>query len=348
MATLTGLADFLMITALDEGTALAFARPTIFFSTLAVAMMLYLTSYLPYEREGSWLVQHKREFAIFAIFTAVVPAALVSTVTEDQYGWWVSAGLPMAWWFVAIYAFFFAGAIILGRLYRKERLEEMRGRIALLTIGMVIPSFSGLIVILFKVFEQRAPPLLSSTILASSLGFAYGIYRQRLFILEPAKENLRADYNVPTVEPRHSVLVEAKMGNLAYRMFVNELASGGQGLLITRMHPDKVREAYGLRNTPILWLTNNPGPDSIDPASISVLQHTTLKFLQRDNDAIILLDGLEYLLSYNRLEKVLPFVFELRDAAIVSGSKLIITLDPKTLGNKALRLLERDLDVING
>ncbi len=347
MAILTDLTDFFMITASDEGTALAFARPTIFFSTITVATMLYLTSFLPYERKGSWLVRHKREFTLIIVFTAVVPTMLVSTVAEDKYGWWVSTGLPMVWWFVVIYAYFFVGAIILARLYLTESMEGTRRRIAILTAGMVIPFFLGLMVALIKAYEPSAPPLFSATILASSLTFAYGIFRQKLFILEPAQENLRAVKEAPIVEPRHSVLVKAKSGDLAYQMFVNELASGGQGLLITRKHPDQVKEAYGLMNTPILWLTHKPGPDSIDPANISVLQHTTLKFLQRGNGPVILIDGLEHLASYNRLEKVLPFVFELRDATIVSESKLIIALDPETLASRDLSLLERDLDIIS-
>jgi hypothetical protein len=273
-----------------------------------------------------------------------VPAVLVGPLAKDQYGWWFSAGLSRAWWWIADYIFYFAGLIILTRLYRREQREDLRHRIAFLIVGTGIPFFCGLLLTPLKMSGQSVPPLLPLIILGSSTCFAYGIYRQKFFALEPVQENLLTDKGVPSVEPGCSVLVKAKGGDLAYRMFVNEIAMGGQGLLITRLHPDQVGEVYGLRNTPMIWLATKPGPDSLGPASISVLRHTTEKFLERGIGSIILLDGLEYLSTYNSLERVLPFVYGLRDAVMVSGSKLIVTVDPETMGDRELRLLERDLD----
>ncbi len=347
LAAMTSMAVFLMISASDEGTALLFARPVIFFSTLTGGMLLFLTSYLPYEREETWLVRHKRGFWALTILIAIVPAVLVSSVAENQYGWWLSAGLSRAWWWVADYTFYLVGLIILTRLYRREGREDLRRRIALLMVGTGIPFISGLLIVPFKINGQSIPPLLPLIILSSSICFAYGIYRQKFFALEPVQENLRTDIRVPSVEPGLGVLVKTKGGDMAYRMFVNEIASGGQGLLVTRVHPDQVGEAYGLRNTPIIWLASKPGPTSIGPASLSVLRHTTEKFLERGVGSVILLDGLEYLSAYNNLDRVLPFVFGLRDAAMASGSKLIVTVDPETLMGRELRLLERELEPIN-
>jgi hypothetical protein len=346
LATLSGLAALLMITAPDESTARFFARPAIFFSTLAGAMLLFLTSYLPYAREGTWLVSHRREFWVLTFFLALVPAVLVSPLNKDQYGWWFSAGLSRAWWWVADYAYYFVGLVILTQLYRRERMEEMKSRISLLIVGTAIPFFSGLLIVPLKLNGQSLPPLLPLIILISSICFAYGIYRQKFFTFEPVREVLRADDHVPSIKQGRGVLVKAKGGDLAYRMFVNELALGGQGLLITRLHPNMVGEAYGLRNTPIIWLATKPGPDSIDPGSISMLRHTTEKFLEKGNNSIILLDGLEFLSIYNSLERVFPFVFGLRDAAVVSGSKFIVTVDPETLLDRELGLLERELDPV--
>lgn len=346
IATLTGLADFLIITAPDGGTALAFARPLIFLSTLLSATMLYMTSYLPYERERSWLVRHRRGFAAVAIVIALVPAVTIGTVAQDQYGWWISASLPMVWWYAVIYSFYFAGIIILARRYRKEEREDVKRLILPPAAGIGVPILSAAVVVLIQASGSEVPPMLSLTILATSVCFVYGIFRQKLFILKPAEERPQTVGSVPAVGPGRGVLVETKIDTLAYRMFINELASGSPGLLITRKHPQLVREQHELQDTPILWLTTKPGPDSIDPTSISLLLHTTVKFLQRGKGSVILLDGLEYLGSYTRPGEVMQFIYGLKDAAIVNGSKLIITVDPETMGERELSLLEREMELI--
>jgi hypothetical protein len=345
MGTLTGLSEFLLITAPDESAALFFARPTLFFSLCAAASLLYLTSFLPYERERSWLVSHKLEFLSIAIVVAVLPALSVDTVLKDEYGWWVAEGPAIGIWVVASCAYCAFAVILMAQLRKGERRETMRQRIVLLTFGAAIPLLTGLVEIFAGGLGPDTPPVLSATVLASCLIFAYGLFRQKMFVLEPAPKNLRAANPISTKEV-YSVLVEAKTSDPAYQLFVKELALEKQGLLITRIYPDRVREGYELRKTPILWLTTKPGPDSIDPTSISVLRSTMVRFLERGDSSVILLDGLEYLLSYNSMEKTLMFVFELRDVAIVAGSKLIVSVDPESIGTRELSMLERELEVV--
>lgn len=142
------------------------------------------------------------------------------------------------------------------------------------------------------------------------------------------------------------MLVETKKDDLAYRMFVNEIASGGQGLLISRRHPDQLRETYGLMNTPMLWLTTKPGANRVDPSSLSLLLHSVLAFLDKSAEAVILLDGLEYLETYNGEETVMRFFYGLQDAITVTGSKLIVSVDPAALDPHFLPRLEREMSVI--
>jgi hypothetical protein len=345
IATLTGLVDFLMITAPNEGTALAVAHPLVFLSVLLAATMFYLTSYLPYERERSWLVRHKREFVVLAVFTALVPAVFIGTVAEDQYGWWISMSLPVVWWYATIYVFYLAGTITMVGLYRNEEREDVKHRIIPPTVAMMLPIILDAFLTVLLMSGQTVPPDLSLALLASSILFVYGIFKQKLFVLKPVKEERRADRPASFMRPGQCVLVEA-MTDHAYTMFANELASSGQGVLITRARPEQIAERYGLQGTPVLWLTDKPGPDSIDPSSINVLMHTTLQFLRKSNGSVVLLDGLDYLRLFNRPQEVMQLLYGLRDAAIVTGSKLIVTVNPEGLGERELPLMERELEPI--
>jgi archaellum biogenesis ATPase FlaH len=59
-------------------------------------------------------------------------------------------------------------------------------------------------------------------------------------------------------------------------------------------------------------------------------------------------DGLEYLIVHNDFDRVLKFLHSLRDEIAVQNSRLIISLNPKTLTGKKVALLSKDLRVLNG
>jgi len=346
IATIASLADLLIINASDEGVALAVAHPLIFLSTILAATMLYLTAHLPYERESSWLVRHKREYAAISIFIGLVPALFISTVAEDQYGWWISLSLATAWWYAAIYVFYLAGIVSMFRLYREDERRDVKHCILPLILAMAMPIALDLALSVPSLFGEISPPDLSLAILASGTLFAYGIFKQKLFMVRPVKEESVVKRPLPVMRPGQCVLVEGANGDCAYGMFVNELASSGRGLLITPTRPEQIMEMYGLKSTPVLWLTSDPGPDSIDPSNLNVLMHATTQFLKKNGDSVVLLDGLECLRSSNDPKQVMHLLYGLRDTAIVAGSKLIVMVDPKTLGSKDLIMLERDLDLI--
>ena len=97
----------------------------------------------------------------------------------------------------------------------------------------------------------------------------------------------------------------------------------------------------------MLWLTTKPGASHVDPSSLSLLLHSIMTFLQKSDRAVILLDGLEYLEAYNSEEAIMQFIYGLRDAITVTGSKLIIMVDPVALGPLVLPRLEREMDIID-
>lgn len=346
IAAAAALLDFLIITAPDASAAMLFARPLIVLTTVMAAIMLYMTSYLPYEREGSWLVRHRWGFATIIGLAALTAASSGITVAEDRYGWWIVTDASSSWWYATVYILYLSGVAVLVWMYRLERRGDARRQIAPLAAGMAAPLLSAGVVIFITSNGHVAAPALSPTVLASSLCFGYAIVRQRLFALRPVREEVRPFGGVPSARAGQGILVEAKGSDLAYRMFISELASGGQGLVITRMHPDLVRERYGLRSTPVLWLTTKPGPDSLDPSGLTLLLHTAAGFLLGGNGLVVLLDGLEYLEAYNRPEAVMQLIYGLRDAVVMSGSKLIVAVDPDALGQWGLPRLERELEPI--
>ncbi|MDI6917845.1 MAG: DUF835 domain-containing protein [Thermoplasmatales archaeon] len=144
------------------------------------------------------------------------------------------------------------------------------------------------------------------------------------------------------IKPGFSYLVEEERAELAFDIFKDFVQHDVPGLCITRMHLDKVRETFGLVKTPILWLSKTPGENNLSPTDLGMLRHTILEYLDKSGESIVLLDGLEYLITNNGFPLVLKYLDDINESVMMSKSGLIIPVDPRTLEEKELALLERD------
>ena len=150
------------------------------------------------------------------------------------------------------------------------------------------------------------------------------------------------DYDI---EERTSYLVEESKPILSFKLFNNEIKAGRKAMCITRQNPKRLRDKYQWENVPIIWLTNNnlEKEHCIDPTNLSRLSIEMVNFIQDSNNGIILLEGLEYLISQNSYQFILRFIQLINDKIMLSNCIIIITIDPLILSERELHLLERDM-----
>ena len=119
-----------------------------------------------------------------------------------------------------------------------------------------------------------------------------------------------------------------------------------QGLIVSRQFPREIRATHFLQTTPILWLSTVAGKDNMDPAKLNMLTDYIVTFLERSQNGVVLVDGLEYLVTSNDFQKVLKAVDRWTDSAMTSNSRLIVSADPRAFELKELALLERNREVV--
>ncbi|MFQ5891878.1 MAG: DUF835 domain-containing protein, partial [Candidatus Methanofastidiosia archaeon] len=83
--------------------------------------------------------------------------------------------------------------------------------------------------------------------------------------------------------------------------------------------------------------------ESIDSQDLSKMNHIIGEFLKKAEDSVVLLEGIEYLITENDFERVLKNLHTLKDYVVLSNSRLIVSLNPNTLSERELSLLEREL-----
>jgi len=155
-----------------------------------------------------------------------------------------------------------------------------------------------------------------------------------------------------TLAPGRTYIVEESPPDISFDAFVNILSTVSDGskktvgLAVSRQHPDLIRQKYGLEATPIFWLATRAGEDVISPTNLGILTNTLVRFVEENQDGVVLLDGLEYLISNNDFNKVLRVIDQVNDHISQSKSLMIIPVDPRAFSPKELALLERNTEKI--
>lgn len=133
---------------------------------------------------------------------------------------------------------------------------------------------------------------------------------------------------------------------LSYRLFENAISESIPGLCVTRQYPEKVKEAFDLGDTRILWLSHTPGKDHHNPTSIGTLATMISSFIERYEKCVVIIDGLEYLVINNGFQQVLRFAEHINEQVMQSKSVVLMPISPDAFSEKELALLERNVEVI--
>jgi hypothetical protein len=141
-------------------------------------------------------------------------------------------------------------------------------------------------------------------------------------------------------------LVKEKRPNIAFAVFNEAVSHGANGMLVVREHPNRLRQMHSFNATKILWLTRRVGVDHIDPTELSLLSLEITKFVGTAQKSVVLLEGIEYIITQNDFESVLRFVNHLHDFVLAHDSAVIIVIDPRVLSTRELALLERSGRVV--
>jgi len=146
----------------------------------------------------------------------------------------------------------------------------------------------------------------------------------------------------------HSYLIEEERPVKCFEYFVDNLNVGMKGLALTRINPKRVREQFDVGEASVLWLTDKEG-DS-DNRVMPVLERIIYRiedFLNSQGKTILLIDGLDYLISNNNFDAVLRFLRRLIDEVSESDAIFITSVTPETIDEQGLKILEREMEIVS-
>jgi len=174
------------------------------------------------------------------------------------------------------------------------------------------------------------------------------------FDLASAAKPLMAKYGLNPIElrlvPGTTYVIEEDKPAKSLGVYGDLVRRGVEGLCISRYHPEKLMERYGLPSEGVIWLTQSSGAKpyyrQVDPTNFPRLSSMISEFLSRSEEPIVLLEGLGYLITQSNYESVLRFVQSQRDEVSLKKGILIIHIDPLALDTKELHRLKSEMEIL--
>jgi Protein of unknown function (DUF835) len=145
-----------------------------------------------------------------------------------------------------------------------------------------------------------------------------------------------------------SYLFTSKGVARAYDVLKKLLSEGRRGIVISRTHPTRVQQLYGL-DCPIMWIAKASktasGVISLEPTRLMKIHSTISDFIKASPGSVVLLDGLEYLITENGFGPVMKAVQLTNEEVAMTGSFLLVPVDPRTLETQQIGFLEREFSL---
>lgn len=149
------------------------------------------------------------------------------------------------------------------------------------------------------------------------------------------------------LEPGNSYLLEVTDPSIAYELFLDKVSKGHKGMVVAREYPEKVQKRWGLDQVPYLWLSyEKQKMQAREPTNVPLIYSEIKNFLEASIQPVVLISGIEYLISQNNFPKILKLIQLLNDNVSVSDGIMLLPLSTETLNQKDVRLLERELRLL--
>ena len=115
-------------------------------------------------------------------------------------------------------------------------------------------------------------------------------------------------------------------------------------LCVTREYPEKIKDRFDLKAVPFLWLSmDQEKVYARDPTNVALLYSDLKTYIAENRGCMVLLTGLEYLISQNGFPKVLKLLQHINDKIAVTDSVLLTSISPLTIPEADLKMLEKEM-----
>ncbi|TFG70426.1 MAG: DUF835 domain-containing protein, partial [Methanomassiliicoccus sp.] len=165
--------------------------------------------------------------------------------------------------------------------------------------------------------------------------------------LAPVQETRKEIMKEVNIQPGHCYLIEEEKPTYSNVLMERMMAENYRGLIITRMNPKRIRDAF-VNDPRILWLTDKDSSmEKTVPPSLEMIIHKIQEFMSEEGNSMVVLDGIQYLISNTNFDSVLRFLRSIIDEVSESKCIFAVSISPETMKEQEISIMEREMEVLN-
>ncbi len=185
--------------------------------------------------------------------------------------------------------------------------------------------------IAFPVLNIQLPEFGSSLSIILTICTLYAILKHKLFTVELGPEDTKETKQKHILERGLSYSIKEVRLDKSYEIFADQLLNGSYGLCLSKLHPEKVRESYGLTRTPIVWVTFKENDNTVSPKDLDALESVISYFLNEALQPVILIDCFDEIRLTNGIDRAIDWLEKIRRSCEEKNCILLISVNPDTL-----------------
>jgi hypothetical protein len=233
------------------------------------------------------------------------------------------------------------GVNVLINGYRKTKIEIEKNQIKYILAGSFL-----LLGLNFIVYVLLPPDIAQNFSEATSITavlmagiIAYAIVKYKLM----AEVKLVTE-EIPTkpidyeIESGFTYIIPEREPKTGFQLFAKTMAEGVHGICITLRNPTIIRKKYGLKKTPIIWITKEETNElSVKPSEIARINEILKPFLEKSEDSVILLIDDKSITGGLKIEdhsKILEISRNFFNTVVTANSRFIISVAPTSISPK--------------
>jgi hypothetical protein len=144
-------------------------------------------------------------------------------------------------------------------------------------------------------------------------------------------------------------LIEERVPLRTHQLLRKELAVGRPTLYFSKHSPNQIMGQFSNLQESLTtkWLSPRPDFQCVPPMNLKMFEKYLYEFLEKNENGIVVLNGMDVLEMWNGFKPVLDVIKKARER--INGnidSNFIISLDPKNHYDKQLEELERATDEV--
>jgi PAS domain S-box-containing protein len=141
----------------------------------------------------------------------------------------------------------------------------------------------------------------------------------------------------------NSYLITDKDNKSALELFKSLIKSNCNGLFVTRTTPGIIKSREEMQDCHIILLCREKLKEYENVSDLDSLFSKIKEFILKNQNSIILLDGIHYFLTRFSFEQFTDSLYQIIEAVSNSNSIMLLRLDPSLLTNMQMAVIENEL-----